>query len=151
MSTENGMTIIEINGVKMEVDLRHAKMVHENIRVGSKVKLLEKSEYGSNEVHPGVVVGFEPFVDQPTIIVAYIKVTYNDAPLKFAFVSAATVKKWSLVPSVDDHLPLVKTDVIKQFDREIEKKKHEIKEIEERKAYFLRHFDRLCIPEGETA
>ena len=30
MNTEK--TIVEINGVKMEVDLRHARIVHENIK-----------------------------------------------------------------------------------------------------------------------
>ena len=58
--------IIEINGVKMEVDLRHATQIHTEIKIGSKVKVLHKQHGGQNIYH-GVVCGFENFVDLPTI------------------------------------------------------------------------------------
>lgn len=63
--------VIEINGVKLEVDMRYAKRVDE-LRVGSKVKVLNK-EYSSYKVYPGVIVGFEEFDNLPTIVVAYLE------------------------------------------------------------------------------
>lgn len=141
MNTET--TIVEINGVKMEVDLRHAKIVHENIRVGSKVKLLEKGNYNGPVVHPGVVVGFENFQSLPTIIVAYVKLEYGTStPVQLAHVNAskASMDKWEMVPAHDDDMPVRKKDVLDQFDRDIAKAKASIDDLEQRRAYFLRHF-----------
>lgn len=140
MSEEQQTTIIEINGVKMEVDLRHAKIVHQNLRVGSKVKVLEKGGYSGPVVHAGVIVGFEPFVELPTIVVAYVKSGYSAESLSFAYINAKSAEKWELVPSIDDHLPIVKADVLAQFDREIEKKENEARDLKAKRDFFLRHF-----------
>ena len=61
---ESEKTIIEVNGVKLEVDMRTARRIEE-IRIGSPVKLLTKVTYGGNKVHPGIVISFEPFKDLP--------------------------------------------------------------------------------------
>jgi hypothetical protein len=140
METER--TIVEINGVKMEVDLRHARIVHENIKVGSKVKLLSKNDYSGPQVYAGVVVGFEPFESLPTIIVAYVKDGYNDSGLYFAHVNAKSADKYDLVPSLDDELPIKKEDVLAQFDRKIDKARAELETAEAQRDYFLRHFNR---------
>lgn len=60
-----GKTIVEVNGVKMEVDLRTARVV-ENYAVGDSVKLLKK-RYSDYEVLPAVIVGFSEFQKLPTI------------------------------------------------------------------------------------
>ena len=143
---ETATTIIEINGVKMEVDLRHAKIVHENIKVGSKVKLLEKSAYSAPSVHPGVVVGFEPFTDLPTIIVAYVKIGYGEGGLNFAYINAQSVEKWDMVPSLDDELPINQADVLGSFEREAAKSRAVLNDIEAKRDYFLRHFNQYFAP-----
>ena len=150
MNTET--TIIEINGVKMEVDLRHAKVIHQNIKVGSKVKLLEKpGPYASaTSVHPGVVVGFEPFDTLPTIIVAYVKIGYGDGGLHFAYINAKSAERWDMVPSLDDERPIEQSDVIGYFKREEEKKLAELTDIRGKRDYFLRHFNSY-FPEAATA
>jgi len=135
-------TIVEINGVKLEVDLRHARIVHENIKVGSKVKLLVKSDYQGPAVYAGVVVGFEPFDSLPTIIVAYVKDGYSDNGLFFAHINAKSSDKYDLVPSLDDELPIKKEDVLASFDRKIEKARAELQTVESQRDYFLRHFNR---------
>lgn len=134
------MTIVEINGVKMEVDLRHAKIVHENLRVGTKVKVLAKNDYSGPSVYAGVIVGFEPFPSLPTIIVAYIDTSYTGG-LKFAHINSKSADKWELVPSIDDELPLAKGDVLAQFDRQIEQKEGELRELQSKRDFFLRHFN----------
>ncbi len=60
--------IIEINSVKLEVDRRSAERV-DQIQVGDRVKVLNK-QYSDYKVYHGVVIGFEPFEELPTIIVA---------------------------------------------------------------------------------
>jgi hypothetical protein len=140
MSTE-GTTIVEINGVKMEVDLRHAKVIHENLRIGTKVKLLAKSSYAAPSVHAGVIVAFDMFPSQPTITVAYIKTGYGtESPLQFAHVNSGAEKNWELVPSVDDDLPLAKVTVLEQMDRALEAARAKVLEIEHQRVYFVEHF-----------
>ena len=138
----NETTIVEINGVKLEVDLRHAKIVHENIKIGSKVKLLEKGSYSGPIVYPGVVVGFENFASLPTIIVAYVKQGWSEGGVLFAYInsSAKAIEKWEMVPAHDDDLPIHKADLLKQFQREIDKAQAQIAEVESKRAYFLEHF-----------
>jgi hypothetical protein len=137
-------TIIEINGVKLEVDLRHAKRV-DTFQVGTQVKVLEKATtYNAAKVHSGVIVGFEPFEAMPTIVVCYLEIGYNAADLKFAYINPTkeSREKWELVASVDDDLPVKKQDVLSKMDREIEAKRTEIAEIERKRVYFLHHFGR---------
>lgn len=144
MDTET-TTIVEVNGVKMEIDLRQARVVHQNIRVGTKVKILAKTTYGDPAVYPGVVVGFEPFKDLPTIIVAFVKSTYNSTELGFAYVNAKSADKWDLVPAIDDELPIDRAEVISNFERAILHKRNEITEIEGKRDFFLRHFNEFFV------
>ncbi len=152
MNEEQKTQIVEINGQKMEVDLRHAKVIHQNLKIGTAVKLLEKSSYGGSEVYQGVIVGFSMFTDEPTITVAYITSSYSSAELKFAHIneSKKSKEKWSLVPCVDDELPLNKVDLIASFDRKIEGYYRDIRDAEEKKAYFLKHFDQFFVVEDEA-
>ena len=149
--TESTKTLVEINGVKLEVDLRHAKRV-DTLRVGDRVKLLEKT-YGNNvAVHPGVIAGFEPFPSAPTIIVAYLEIGYKSAELKFAYLRTTdTESKFELVPSIDNDLPVDKADVTENFDREIRRLEQEMDDIKRRKAYFLNNFQQFFPAPGEGA
>jgi hypothetical protein len=144
--------VVEINGVKMEVDTRQARVIHDNIRIGSTVKLLEKSTYGTPEIYQGVVVGFAPFEELPTLTICYLKASYSDAELKFAHVNGKSGEKWSIVPCMDDELPIHREDMLKRFSRQVERKHEEIREIEQKREYFLRHFDKFFVSEEvETA
>lgn len=138
MDTE--MTIIEINGVKMEVDLRQAKIVHQNLRVGSKVKLLVKSDYGDPGVYPGVIIGFDAFPSHPTIQVCYLKSSYSSTGLEFAAINAKSGAKFELIPSVDDELPIDRGNVMETFEREITKHRRDIEDIEAKRDFFARSF-----------
>jgi hypothetical protein len=144
-------TIVEINGVKMEIDLRHATVVHQNLRVGSKVKVLHKPAYGDPVVYPGVIVGFEMFPSLPTIIVSYIKTGYNSdgkIPLEFAHINTASAKSWELVPSVDDDLPIARDTILEQMDRALETALAKVDEIQRQRAYFLKEFGAYFAEEG---
>jgi hypothetical protein len=140
---DNKKQVIEINGVKMEIDTRHAVRI-DTFRIGTKVKLLEKetgySGSSNTKVYSGVIVGFEPFASLPTIVVCYLDRDYSGANLKFAYVNTASDKKWEIVASVDDDLPVQRADVLTMMDRDIAKKQDEIAEIERKRSYFIQHF-----------
>lgn len=108
--------IVEINGVKMEVDLRHAKVIHQDLKVGAKVKLLKKEFGDSMKVYAGVVVGFEDFQTLPTIVVAYLNVSYNEAKLEFFYFNSKS-EAAELIPAAEDYTMFEKDGVVETMDR----------------------------------
>lgn len=131
-------TIIEVNGIKLEVDLRTAKRI-DTLRVGDRVKVLLK-EYSDYRVYAGTVIGFEPFAILPTVIVAYLKNDYNGPEVKFIYFNAQS-KEVEIVKAIDDdQLNIDKATVVQRMDREIEKKLAEVEDMRAKKAYFLENF-----------
>lgn len=131
-------TVIEVNGVKLEVDLRHAKRI-DILAVGDRVKVLKK-EYQDFKVYPGMVIGFEPFKERPTVIVAYIKTGYNEAGIEFVYYNTDS-KEVEIVKALDDDmLGLEKAFVVRNMDRLIETKRREMEELMAKKDYFLEKF-----------
>jgi hypothetical protein len=135
----NEKTVIEINGVKMEVDLRHARRI-ENIGIGTRVKVLRKTYADSYAVLQGIVIGFEPFQKLPTIIIAVANIDYSEAKVEFIYYNAKSEGVEIVVASDDDLAALDKNDFIAKVDREIATKEGEITELNARKAYFLAKF-----------
>lgn len=136
---EKQTTIIEVNGVKLEVDLRSAKRI-DQLQVGSRVKCLVKGYGGEFSTHPGVIVGFEPFPSQPSIVVAYLDNGYSSAGLKFKTFNSAT-KDFEVVADLDNNsLEIDRASVLEVFDRDISKKQIELRELQEKKAFFLSRF-----------
>lgn len=131
-------TIIEINGIKMEIDLRHAVRI-DNLQVGDRVKVLIKA-YDSYKVYAGTIVGFEPFQNLPTIIVAYVVSDYSSADVKFLYFNSQS-KETEIVKAIDnDQMDIDKAGLLKAFDRDIDKHEREIEAIREKRDYFLGQF-----------
>ena len=138
---EKQTTIIEVNGVKLEVDLRTARRV-DNLRIGDRVKCLVKGYGGAMSTHAGVVVGFEPFPSLPSIVVAYLDTGYSSGTLKFKTFNAKT-EDFEVIADLDNNaLEVDRGDILAQFDREAWKKRQELEELEAKKAFFLAHFGR---------
>lgn len=132
MNTEK--RIIEINGIKMEIDLRDAKVI-DSYKVGDTVKIL-KEKYSNNfESYLGVIVGFDDFEKHPTIVVAYLDVDYTSVKIQFAYINSVS-KEVEICPINTWDIPYSKQDVLSKIDREIEKKKQEIIEFESKKNVF---------------
>ena len=135
--SEDQKRIIEVNGVKLEVDMRYARKIEE-LRVGSRVKVLIKN-YSRYSVYSGVIVGFEQFQKLPTIVVAYLESNWSTADVKFTYFNEKTEDVEICAP-VADEVELNKGDAIKTFDREIQKKERELVDLHEKKAYFQKQF-----------
>jgi len=133
-------TIIEVGGVKLEVDMRYARRV-DTLRVGDRVKCLVKKYGNTHETYPGVVVGFEPFPSLPSIVVAYLDTSsYNGDTLKVKTFNQKT-EDFEIVPDVDrNSLEVDKGRVLTMLDRDIEKKREELNQSELRRQYFLDNF-----------
>lgn len=131
---ENNKRIIEINGVKLEVDLSQARVV-ENFRVGDNVKVLMKRYSDSWESHAGVIAGFDNFKERPTIVVAYL----DHYELKFSYINRDS-KDVELCLMSRDEAILQKSDLLEQMDRQIASKESEVADLKARKNYFLDRF-----------
>ena len=136
MSETTEKRVIEIQGVKFEVDLRSAKRIEE-FKVGDRVKVLRK-DYQSYKSHPGVIVGFDNFRKLPTIIVAYVDVDYSKAAVKFVYFNQQTEDVELCVNS--DDLALDKARVLEYMDAAIHKAQEEVIGLERKKKYFLTRF-----------
>lgn len=129
--------IIEINGVKMEVDLRHAKVI-DSFKVGDTVKVLTKN-YSGYTSHVGMIVGFDEFEKLPTIIVAYLKLEYSSSAIEFVYYNAEA-KDVEICKINDWDIPYSKQQIIDKMDREIDKKEEELRELNSKKSLFLSMF-----------
>lgn len=130
-------TIIEINGIKMEVDLRNAKVI-DNYRVGDTVKVLVKG-YSDYKSHVGMIIGFDEFQQLPTIVVAYLDIEYSTTAIKFVYINSNT-KDIEICKINDWDIPYSKQQIIDRMNVEIDKKEAEVRELNQRKSVFLQMF-----------
>lgn len=131
--------IIEINGIKVEVDLRTAKQVN-SYKVGDKIKVLIKS-YGDNyRAYAGLITSFDCFEKLPSIGIAYIEESYSTSCLKFVTLNAES-KDIEICPAADtNELSITKDFVLQSIDRKIESKQAELLDLENQKQYLLTKF-----------
>lgn len=141
MNENDPIRTIEINGVKIEVDLRTAKKI-ESYKVGDRVKVLYK-KYSGYRASPGVIVGIDAFKNLPTIVIAYIEdpLSYSgDAgQVTFAYLNAES-NDVEICPMCEDDIVPTRDTMRVYFDRAIQKKAGEVEEMKMRKEYFLRQY-----------
>lgn len=141
--------IIEINGAKVEVDMRHAKRI-DTFRIGSRVKVLVKDRYSSRpSIHSGVIVGFDDFKSAPTINVAYVENSYSP-DIKFIAINTLANTEdttYEIVADYDNSMMVSKADVLQTLNSQINRKVEEIREIGRKKRIFLSRFGHTF---GET-
>ena len=135
METTESKRIIEVNGVKMEIDLRNAKVV-ENYKVGDYVKILIKG-YSDYKSYVGNIIGFDNFDKHPTIIIAYLKNEYGSATIEFVHYNSES-KDVELTSLNEWDIPLTKSSVIENFNKEILKKEQELNELKNKADVFER-------------
>jgi len=131
--------IVEINGVKFEVDMSKAKIISE-FCIGDKVNVLVK-DYQEKKVHPGIIVGFDNFKELPTITIAYLVISYNEASIKFVHFNSES-KDVDIAPCRESELIFGYGDIIQKMDREIAAKEKEVEDLLRKKNYFINNFSK---------
>jgi len=131
--------IVEINGVKFEVDMSSAKIISE-YKIGDKINVLVK-EYQDKKVYPGIIVGFDNFKELPTITIAYLNINYSEASIKFVYFNSES-KDVDITPCRESDLIFGYGDVIKKMDREITTKEKEVEDLIRKKNYFINNFSK---------
>ena len=135
MSSEH-MRVVEIGGVKMEVDTRTAKTI-EHYKIGDRVKVLVKGYGDSYSTYHGVIVAFDEFKKLPTITICYIKPGYN---VELEFVAINAQQEDIEICAANDDVLVEKGEILAKMDAEINKKLAEVEDIRRKKTYFETRF-----------
>ena len=131
--------IIEVNGVKLEIDLRTAKRI-DTFKVGDSVKVLKK-QYSDYKSYLGMIVGFDEFEKLPTLIVAYLSPEYSSASIEFVYFNSES-KDVEICGVNEWDIPYSKSDILEKMNREISKKEEEVRELKQKLNYFTNMFGR---------
>ena len=131
--------IVEINGIKLEVDLRSARRIDE-FRVGDNVKVLD-SRNGKNLVRSGVITDFANFKELPTLIVAmYCPPDYWSKPsVEFLYYNSQT-EDVEIVGVSAEEVIVSRETVVQKFDDEIAKKRDELNDLIIKRDTFVKYF-----------
>lgn len=131
--------IVEINGMKMEVDMRTARRV-DTFKVGDNVKVLGKTYNDQHEIKPGIIVDFAMFKELPTIIVAvFNEGSWSSTPsISFEHINSESGNE--IIFASEEEIRLSREGVIEKFEREIQRKKNEWQDLQNQLAYFKKHF-----------
>ena len=131
---------IEIDGVKVAVDMRTVKKI-DVYRVGDNVKVLKKS-YDTYHTYSGVIVDFVNFKELPAIVVAYFNQDYSGTSIEFETITKDT-KDIEIAPCLPHELSINKNRVIDKFNYEIEQQQHKVDELKAKRDYFLENFGKF--------
>ena len=136
---EENKKIIEINGVKLEVDLRTARRIDE-FKVGDTVKVLD-TRNNRNEVRPGVITDFANFKSLPTLIVAMYKAgDYWSAPsIEFIYYNTDTEDIEIVGVSAEETI-VSKDTIVERFNDEIAKKRDALNDLIVKRDTFIKYF-----------
>lgn len=137
MENNENIRVIEINGIKVEVDLRTCKRI-DTYKVGDNVKVLKKYN-GEHRVYNGVIVDFVSFKELPSIVVAYFEEGWNGVEIKFETITAES-KDIEIAPSLPHEMKVNKERGIDLFNQKIEKLRREMDEIVQKRDYFVKYF-----------
>ena len=140
MSEQDYIRQIEINGIKMEIDLRTVKHIT-SYKIGDNVKLLMK-DYQEYVVKPGVIVDFVDFKDNPAIVIAYYNHDYTGTEIKFTTITKDT-KNIEIAPCLQHELELNKDRVLDKFDLAIADYQRKIDDLVQKKEYFINNFGKF--------
>lgn len=131
--------IIEINGVKLEVDMRYARRIDE-FKVGDTVKVLDKRN-DKNEMRTGVITDFANFKELPTIMVAIYKAgSYWDNPsIEFIPFNAET-EDIEIVGVSAEEIIVSRETIVQKFDDEIARQRDKLNDLIVKRDTFVKYF-----------
>ena len=151
MSEEN-KRIVEINGVKMEVDLREAKVI-DYFKVGDPVRVYHpKNDYIKAEIKVGVIVGFCEFEKTPAIEILELNEDYSSINFKTVVIGRDLNTDLQIAPYDRYEALISRADVVTRFDRMIQQKELELADLKLKKEYFINDFAKAferIIPKDE--
>ena len=136
---EENKRMVEINGVKLEVDMRYARRIDE-FKVGDTVKVLDKRN-DKNELKTGVITDFANFKELPTIMVAVYKAGdyWSKPTIEFIPYNSDT-EGIEIVGVSAEEIMVSHETIVNKFDDEIAKKRDELNDLIIKRDTFVKYF-----------
>lgn len=131
---------IEIDGIKVEVDLRSVKKI-DVFKIGDNIKVLKK-EYDTFKTYSGVIIDFVAFKERPAIVVAYFEQDYAGVDIRFETITKDT-KGIEIAPCLPHEMTINKDRVIDKFNYKIEEQQHKVDELKAKRDYFIKNFSKF--------
>lgn len=140
--------IIEVNGIKLDVDERTAKTI-DHYKVGDRVKVLTKRYGDTYNSYNGIIVGFDNFKARPTIVVCYLEQDYSSCAIKFVGYNQDS-KDLEICPANETYVMVDTASILEMMDRQINQKAQELDDLKMKKKYFLDNFNKYFgeMPKG---
>ena len=136
---EENKRIVEIDGVKLEIDLRKAKVI-DHYKIGDPVRVLHPGTgYGSG-IKAGVIVGFCEFDKNPAIEILELDAEYSGVNFKLITVVSGQENPVQIAPYDRYSGLFTQADIVTRFNREIQKKELELADLKLKKEYFINDF-----------
>jgi len=135
---------ITINGKVYELNPLNPEVIP--LKIGDPVKLLMKSNYGSEKykTYQGVIASFDNFKDIPTINVVYLDTEYSTCTIKTVAINDGTPDiQIALLDPESKELDINQATILETFDRQIEVKKKELADLFYKKSYFEKNFGKF--------
>jgi len=133
------MRIVEVGGIKLEIDERTARTI-EQYRVGEPVKCLVQAYGDKYDLYPGVIIGFADFAELPTIEVMYANTTFNATdPFIIKAINAKTTGI-EIAPMQELELLMDRQGMMVKFDAAIRKMETDLSDMMAKREYFDTHF-----------
>jgi hypothetical protein len=137
MSDEN-KRIVEIEGVKLEIDLRTAKKI-DHYKIGDPVRVFQKNS-SYEKVKPGVIVGFCEFEKNPQIEILILSHEFSGINFEIVTYPSSEREGFEICPFDRYQGLFSQTDIVTRFDRDIQKKELELADLKLKKDYFINDF-----------
>ncbi|MDR1176925.1 MAG: hypothetical protein LBK83_15805 [Treponema sp.] len=133
--------IVEIDGIKVEVDLRTAKII-DHYKIGDPVRVLHPGEGYGCGIKAGVIVGFCEFEKNPAIEILELDYDYSGTNFKTITIIGGQENKVQIAPYDKFEGIFSQSDIVTKFDREIQKKELELSDLKLKKKYFIDEFSK---------
>lgn len=138
MTENNEKTIIEINGVKLEVDMRYARRI-DTFKIGDPVRVLVKQWTDKYEPFYGTIIDFACFKKLPTITIAYL----NKSDLNFAYLNEKSTADIEVIPVTLEELKIDRKTIIDGLNDKIRETEEALRKANAVKEIFLRKFGQV--------
>ena len=132
--------IIEIDGMKVEVDLDTARRI-DTFRIGDNVRVLDKTS-NPVKVKNGIITAFNNFKDEPCITVAMFDAGdyWSKPSIKFIYIHSGMDNEYEIVLASDDEIKASGDGVVQRFEECIASKQHEVDQLKAQLDYFKTYF-----------
>lgn len=142
---EEGKRIIEVDGVKMEIDLRTARVV-DTYHVGDNVKILRK-RYNGYEILPGAIVGFTEFRNRPALELLAIEPDGSVIFLTYAAKNDGEQQDIEIAPFNKFELLIDRASIMDKLNRCVEVKENELRDATAKRNAFVQTFEKVFAAE----